>query len=92
MRENRASTVETSNSSEFTSLKLQIDMLGKQLGGFMQQVTAQAANSVQPIPVMHQPPMNVLNSPVKPMQWQQNSKPNTSSRPRACLTAVTLLI
>ena len=40
MRENRAATVETSNSSEFTSLKSQIDMLGKQLGGFMQKVTS----------------------------------------------------
>src|SRR5208282_771273 len=38
MRENRVATVETGNLSEFTSLKSQIDMLGKQLGGFMQQV------------------------------------------------------
>src|SRR5208282_3035580 len=84
MRENRAATVETSNSSEFTSLKSQIDMLGKQLGGFMQQVTAQAADFVQPIPTMHRPSMNVTNSPVKPMQWQQNSKPSTGFRPKAC--------
>jgi len=84
MRENRVATVETSNSSKFTSLKSQIDMLGKQLGGLMQQVTAQAADFVQPIPIMHRPSMNVTNSPVKPMQWQQNSKPTTGFRPKAC--------
>src|SRR5208282_413052 len=84
MRENRAAIVETSNSSEFTSLQSQIDMLGKQQGGFMQQVTAQAADFVQPIPIMHRPPMNVTNSPVKPMQWQQNSKQTTGFWPKAC--------
>ena len=49
-------------------------MHGKQLGGFMQQVTAQAADFVQPTPTMHRPSMNVTNSPVKPMQWQQTVK------------------
>ena len=81
MRENRVATVETSNSSEFTSLKSHIAMLGKQLDGFMQQVTSQAPNFVQPT-VMHQPPMDVSNSPVNPMILQQNSKFNTGLKPR----------
>ena len=86
MRENRVATVETGNSSEITAIKSQMDTLGRQFSTLMQQLNTQAVvNQVNPItPVIHQPPMNVSSSPVKPMHWQENSKPNTGFKPRAC--------
>ena len=81
MRENRVATVETSNLSEFASLKSQIDTIGEQFATFVQHVSAQA---VTPMSVIPQTIVNVTNSPVKPVLWQQNSKPNTGFRPKAC--------
>ena len=52
----------------------------------MQHLNTQAmVNQAYPIiPPMHPSSTNVTNSPVKPMQWQQNSKPTTGFRPKAC--------
>src|SRR5208282_6925366 len=77
MRENRVATVETSNLSELTAIKSQMDTLSKQFSTLMQHVNTQAVvNQAYPvIPPMHPSSRNVTNSPVKPMQWQQNSKP-----------------
>ena len=42
MRENRVATVETSNSSELTAIKSQMDTLGKQFSTLMQHANTQA--------------------------------------------------
>jgi len=93
MREGRVATLETSNSPELTAIKSQIDTLAKQVNALVQHANTQAVTHAQPMSVMSQPSVNVTSLPVnsqvagkpmKPMQWQQNSKPNGSARPKSC--------
>ena len=88
MREGRIVTVETGNSTEITAIKSQIDTLGKQFSALMQHVNNQAVNYVQPVPTMSQPTVTAIPlhipAAVRPMQWQQSSKPTTNARPKAC--------
>src|SRR5208282_3133947 len=88
MREGRIVTVETGNSTEITAIKSQIDTLGKQFSVLMQHVNNQPVNYVQPVPTMSKPTVTAIPlyipAAVKPMQWQQSSKPTANARPKAC--------
>src|SRR5208282_4901278 len=88
MREGRVATTETGNSTEITAIKSQMDTLGKQFSALMQHVNNQAINYIQPVPTMPQLTATAIHlynaAAVRPMQWQQSSKPTTSARAKAC--------